>query len=81
MTVIISPTMHMIPHITLWVTTNIIGNELKLTDVAQKLFTWFTNNQMKSNHDKCYLLLSTKDEANIQTTNVTIKSSMNYEQL
>ena len=27
--------------------------------VTQKLFTWFSNNQRKVNHDKCHLLLST----------------------
>ena len=46
-----------------------------LTNVTQKLFTWFANNQMKANHDKCHLLLSTQEEANIQTANTTIKCS------
>ena len=36
-----------------------------LTNVTQKLFTRFANNQMKENHDKCHLLLSTQEEANI----------------
>ena len=30
---------------------------------------------MKANHDKCHLLLSTQEEANIQIANTTIKCS------
>ena len=44
-----------------------------LAIITQKLFTWFANNQMKVNHDKCHLLLSTQEEANIQIANTTIK--------
>ena len=29
-----------------------------ITKVSQKLFIWFSDNQKKANHDKCYLLLS-----------------------
>ena len=47
----------------------------KLTDITQKLFTWFGNYQIKANHDRSHLLLSNQDEANIQIANVTIKSS------
>ena len=46
-----------------------------LTNVTQKLFTLFANNHMKANHDKCHLLLSTQEEANIQIANTTIKCS------
>ena len=46
-----------------------------LTIITQKLFTWFANNHMKVNHDKCHLLLSIQDEANIQIANTTIKCS------
>ena len=46
-----------------------------LTIITQKLFTWFANNQMKVNHDKYHLLLSTRGEANIQIANTTIKCS------
>ena len=46
-----------------------------LTIITQKLYTWFANNQMKVNHDKCHLLLSTQEEANIQTANTTLKCS------
>ena len=34
-----------------------------LTDVTQKVFAWFANNERKANHDKCHLLLSTQDKA------------------
>ena len=30
---------------------------------------------MKANHDKCHLLLSSREDINIQIANVTIKSS------
>ena len=46
-----------------------------LTNVTQKLFTWFANNQMKAKHEKCHLLLSTQAEENIQIVNTTIKCS------
>ena len=46
-----------------------------LTIITQKLHTWFANNQMKINRDKCHLLLSTQEETNIQIANTTIKCS------
>ena len=36
-------------------------------------YAWFASNQMKADHDKCHLLLSTQDEANIQTANTAMK--------
>ena len=30
-----------------------------LENAAEKRFEWFTNNHMKTNHDKCHLLMST----------------------
>ena len=47
-----------------------------LTDVTQKLFTSSADKQMKINHDKCHLLLSTQNEENIQIVSVTIKRSL-----
>ena len=47
----------------------------KLTNLTQMLFTWFANNQMKANHGKCHLLLSTQEDANIQISNATINCS------
>ena len=46
-----------------------------LTITAQKLYTWFVNNQMKVNHNKYHLLLNTQEEPNIQIPNATIKCS------
>ena len=45
-----------------------------LSILAQRLLTWFDNNKMKVNHDKCHLLLSTQECFNIQIANFTIKS-------
>ena len=42
------------------------------TKVTQELFNWFVNKEMKGNHDKCHLLLSSDEDANIQIANVTI---------
>ena len=53
-------------------TTEVVEN---LTNITQKLFTWFANNHMKTNPSKCHLLLSTQEEANIQIANTTIKNS------
>ena len=61
-----------IPYVFANNTAEVIEN---LTIITQKLFTWFANNQMKVNHDKCHLLLSTQEEANIQIANTTIKCS------
>ena len=45
-----------------------------LTNITQKLFTWFANNHVKANLNKCHLLLSTQEEANIQIANTTKNS-------
>ena len=36
-----------------------------LQDAAAKLFKWFSDNQMKGNTDKCHLLLSKDESAEI----------------
>ena len=46
-----------------------------LTNITRKLFIWFANNQMKANHGKCHLLLSTQEDANIQIENSIINCS------
>ena len=54
-------------------TTEVLEN---LSGITKKLFTWFANNQMKANDDKCHLLLSSSnDSAFIQIENSTIKCS------
>ena len=52
-----------------------------VTNVTQKLFTWLANDQMKANHGKCHLLLSTQVEANIQIANTTMKCSQSEKTL
>ena len=52
-----------------------------LTKITQNIFTWFANSQMKSCYDKCYLLLSSHEGANIQIANVRNKSSFSKKQL
>lgn len=46
-----------------------------LTNINQKIFTWFARNQMKTNLGKCHLILSTQEEANIQIANTNTESS------
>ena len=43
-----------------------------LASLAEKLFTWFANNQMKVNHGKCHLLLSSPENTSIQIETFTI---------
>ena len=52
-----------------------------LTNITQKLFTWFASNLMKANPGKWDLLLSTQEEADIQIANATIESSMSQKLL
>ena len=66
------------PYVVANITEEVIEN---LTNVTQKLFTWFANNQMKANHDKCHLLLSTQEEANTQIANTTTKCSLSEKSL
>ena len=47
----------------------------KLTNITQRLFTWFANNQIKVNPGKRYLLLCTQEDANIQISNTIINCS------
>ena len=42
--------------------------------VSQKLFTWFSDNQVKANHSKCHLLLS-PEPFSIQISGPVINSS------
>ena len=48
----------------------------KLTNLTQRLFTWFAKNKMKANHGKYHLLLSTQEDGNIQISNTTINYSI-----
>ena len=42
---------------------------------STKLFKWFSDNLMKSNADKCHLLVSTNNTVNIRVENLDIKIS------
>ena len=58
----------------------VIGNDSgeevsKLKTIAEKLFTWFAQNEMKANLDKCYLLLSTTEAFNFQISETVIHNS------
>ena len=46
-----------------------------LQDAAAKLFKWFSDNQMKENTDKCYLLLSKDGSSEIHIGDSIIESS------
>ena len=60
------------PYVVAHGTTEVLEN---LTNITQKLFTWFANNHMKANLGKCHLLLSTHEDVNIQIENTTINCS------
>ena len=54
-----------------------------LTIITKKPLIWFANNQVRVNSNKCHLLLSTQEDANIQITNTTrkcfkVKKKQNY---
>ena len=46
-----------------------------LEKTANNLFTWFNNNGMKANAEKCHLLLSTKEKRKINISNYAIINS------
>ena len=46
-----------------------------LENDSVRLFKWFSNNQMKVNKDKCYLLLSNKERLTMKKEETEIKSS------
>ena len=46
-----------------------------LQEFSKKLFKWFADNQMKTNEDKCYLIVSTNELTEIQIGDFSIKNS------
>ena len=46
-----------------------------LQESAEKLFQWFSHNQIKGNTDKCHLIVSTEETIEIQADESLIKSS------
>ena len=49
----------------------------KLEEVGKVLFEWFSNNFLKTNADKCRLILSTDERFSINIDNKVIKNSSN----
>ena len=49
----------------------------KLEEGGKVLFEWFSNNFLKANTDKCYLILSTAEPFSINIDNEVIKNSRN----
>ena len=48
-------------------TDNIEGVIRSSGDVDENFITWFFNNQIKLNPDKCHLLLNTKEQTTLKT--------------
>ena len=46
-----------------------------LQESAEKLFQWFSHNQMKGNTDKCHLIVSTDEPIEIRIGESLIKNS------
>ena len=58
----------------------VIGNNAEevvseLKAITQKLFIWFTQNEMKANLNKCHLLLSITDVFNFEISETVIRNS------
>ena len=49
----------------------------KLEEVGKVLFEWLSNNFLKANADKCYLILSTDEPFSINMDNEVIENSNN----
>ena len=47
----------------------------KLKTIAEKLFIWYAQNEMKANLDKCCALLSTAEAFNLQISETVIQNS------
>ena len=51
----------------------------ELQSSSDKLFTWFKNNDMKANPDKCYLLLSSETSTESLFGDSSIKPSTSFD--
>ena len=47
-----------------------------LQDSSEKLFQWFSDNQLKENTDKCHLIVSSDDCTEIQVGELVIKNTI-----
>ena len=52
-----------------------ITSVIKLENAAEIVFTWFKNNQMKGNEDKCHVVLSTHEDMPVKIGTTHIKNS------
>ena len=52
-----------------------VTSNKNLTNITQRLYNWFSSNQMKVYHEKCKLLVSTEENAIIQIANTSINCS------
>ena len=48
---------------------------LSIEEDPIKLFQWFSDNQMKANHDKCHFLVSGKNNVTMSTSGFKIKGT------
>ena len=67
-----------IPHILLLIILMILSKSLEETSTA--LFQWFDNNLLKSNHDKCHLLINSNENVTVHVDEYGLKivSVRNY---
>ena len=47
----------------------------ELRDITKKLFTWFSQNEMKANLGKCHMLLSSTESLSFQISEIVIDNS------
>ena len=52
-----------------------ITSVIKLENAAEIVFTWFKNNQMKGNEDKCHIVLSTDEDMHVKIGTSHIQNS------
>ena len=52
-----------------------------LEEDSIKLFQWFSDNQIKANHDKCHLLVSGKNDVTMSASGCKMKNTESYSQL
>ena len=55
----------------------VIGNIVQSREeVGENLITWFSDNQMKLNPDKCHQVLNIKEQSTLKISNLHIKNSL-----
>ena len=58
-----------------YTSSNEVNGLIKSLEASKKLFKWFNENLMKSNPDKCHLLVSTNDNVKIRVGNFQIENT------